>query len=125
MKFSKDVARIEVRTGVSFVSIEQARRNLDIEAPDGTTFEQTVETLKQAWLEKLGRVTIDGVNETTVEHDPRTIWYTGLFHALQYPSDFSEPVSIGGITRTFYSGYTDSVHEANGGYYQSWWVTNG
>ncbi|TKA74626.1 hypothetical protein B0A55_05971, partial [Friedmanniomyces simplex] len=120
VKFNNNTTRVEVRTAVSFVSIEQARRNLDIEVPDGVTFEQTMEDLKQAWLDKLGRVIIEGVNQTDPEHDPRIIWYTGLFHVLQYPSDFSEPLSANGSLRTFYSGYTDSVHEANDSYYQSW-----
>ncbi|XXG99451.1 Allantoate permease [Hypoxylon texense] len=121
VKFHGNTRRVEVRTAVSFVSVEQARKNLDIESPDGTSFEDAVESAKLAWLEKLGRITIEGVNSTDEEHDPRTIWYTGLFHALQYPSDFSEPTSSdASCARTFYSGYTDSVHEGNDSYYQSW-----
>jgi putative alpha-1,2-mannosidase len=84
--FGKDVRKIEVRTGVSFVSVEQARKNLDTEAPDSITFSDAVENLKKAWLEKLGRVTITGYNKTDANHDPRTIFYSALFHALQYPS---------------------------------------
>ena len=119
--FSKTVRKIEVRTGVSFVSVEQARRNLDIEAPKSTSFANAVENLKSAWLDKLGRVTIEGYNKTDADHDPRTIWYTALFHALQYPNDFSEPLSSSESDhRTFYSGYTDSVHIAHDSYYQSW-----
>jgi predicted alpha-1,2-mannosidase len=119
--FKAGVQEVEVRTGVSFISIEQARRNLDIEAPAHITFDQAVKNLKQSWLEKLGRVTIRGVNKTESEHDQRTIWYTGLFHALQYPSDFSEPVDReAGGERAFYSGYTDSVHVDHDSYYQSW-----
>ncbi|KAJ4854881.1 glycosyl hydrolase family 92 domain-containing protein [Trichoderma breve] len=119
--FDKSVKRVEVRTGVSYVSVEQARKNLGIDIPDGTTFESTVDNVKSAWLERLGRIKISGVNETDPDHDPRTIFYSGLFHALQYPSDYSEPTtsSEGGLRR-FYSGYTDSVHEANDSYYQSW-----
>lgn len=121
VKFRENTTRVEVRTAMSFVSIDQARQNLDIEIPYGTTFEDTIENAKSAWLEKLGRVTIEGVNSTDKEHDPRTIWYTGLFHALQYPSDFSEPSSSDPQgSRTFYSGYTDSVHQSNDSYYQSW-----
>lgn len=121
VKFRPSVSRVEVRTGVSYVSVEQARRNLDIETPEKDTFEDTVENVKRTWLEKLGRVTIEGVNQTDKDHDPRTIWYTGLFHALQYPNDFSEPLLKGrSFPRTFYSGYTDSVHTANDSYYQSW-----
>lgn len=118
--FECDIKRVEVRTAVSFVSVEQARRNLDLEVPDDASFEQILERTKRAWLDKLGRVSIEGVHETDVEHDPRTIWYTGLFHALQYPSDFSEPVSADGVRRTYYSGYTNSVHTSNDSYYQSW-----
>ena len=121
VRFDKDVRKVEVRTGVSFVSVEQARRNLDIEGLESVTFVDVVDNLKKAWLEKLGRVTIEGFNQTDAEHDPRTIWYTGLFHALQYPNDFSEPLdSSPNGSRTFYSGYTDSVHTAEDSYYQSW-----
>lgn len=121
VKFKSNVKRVEVRTGASFVSVAQARKNLELEIPDGTRFESTVQELKNTWLEKLGRVTIEGVNKTSEENDPRTVWYTGLFHALQYPSDFSEPTtSKSGGLRTFYSGYTDSVHKKADAYYQSW-----
>lgn len=121
VKFVRGTSRVEVRTGVSYVSVEQARKNLDLEIPDVKAFEETVDGVKSAWLDKLGRVTIDGVNETDSAHDPRTIWYTGLFHALQYPSDFSEPTSNEDCApRTFYSGYTDSVHTTHDSYYQSW-----
>ncbi|KAI0798836.1 glycoside hydrolase family 92 protein [Xylaria sp. FL0064] len=121
VRFHSDITRVEVRTGVSFVSVEQARRNLDLEIPDGTSFEVTVEQAKAAWLEKLGRVTIEGVNQTDKDHDPRTIWYTGLFHALQYPNDFSEPTgSHHSSSRIFYNGYSDSIHTSNESYYQSW-----
>ncbi|EGP83845.1 uncharacterized protein MYCGRDRAFT_29807, partial [Zymoseptoria tritici IPO323] len=121
VRFAGNCKSVEVRTGVSFVSVEQARKNLDLEAPSSVTFDQAVENLKDAWLEKIGRVEISGVNKTDKEHDPRTIWYTGLFHALQYPSDFSEPTGASnGVTGTFYSGYTDSVHTGNDAYYQSW-----
>ncbi|KAI3332480.1 glycoside hydrolase family 92 protein [Xylariaceae sp. AK1471] len=121
VRFSSNNTRVEVRTGISFVSVEQARKNLDIEIPDGTSFENTVRQVKAAWLEKLGRVTIEGVNDADDSHDQRTIWYTGLFHALQYPNDFSEPTgSYPNSLRTFYNGYTDSVHTSNESYYQSW-----
>jgi putative alpha-1,2-mannosidase len=125
VKFDPSCDEVEVRTGVSFVSVEQARRNLDIEAPASISFDDAVEVLKKAWLEKLDRVQIEGVNETAAEYDQRTIFYTGLFHGLQYPSDFSEPLeNIEGGRRTWYEGYTDQVREGEDSYYQSWsiWV---
>lgn len=125
VRFPASCSRVEVRTGVSFVSIEQARRNLDIEAPPSTSFDDAVDTLKEAWLEKIDRVQIKGVKETSPAHDQRTVFYTGLFHALQYPSDFSEPLeTVLGGRRTWYEGYTDQVREDEDSYYQSWsiWV---
>jgi putative alpha-1,2-mannosidase len=125
VKFEPSCDEVEVRTGVSFVSIEQARRNLDIEAPASVSFDEAVEILKKAWLEKLDRVQIEGVNETAAEYDQSTIFYTGLFHGLQYPSDFSEPLeTVEGGRRTWYEGYTDQVREGEDSYYQSWsiWV---
>jgi predicted alpha-1,2-mannosidase len=121
VKFPETSSRVEVRTGVSFISIEQAKLNLELEAPDSKSFDTAVEELKSTWLEKLDRVAIEGVNKTDNNHDPLTIFYTALFHALQYPSDLSEPTGpeTGGLRR-FYSGYTDSVHSVHDSYYQSW-----
>ncbi|KAI5303583.1 hypothetical protein KEM56_007402 [Ascosphaera pollenicola] len=121
VRFANDTSRVEVRTGVSYVSYDQARRNLELQLPETKTFEDTVESVKAAWLEKLGRVILEGVNATDTLHDPQTIFYTAMYHALQYPSDFSEPTSDDPhAPRVFYSGYTDSVHKANDSYYQSW-----
>lgn len=121
VKFRRNVPSVEVRTGVSFVSIEQARRNLDIEASFATSFDQIVIKLKSSWLDKIGRFSIQGINVSDSDHDQRTIFYTSLFHALQYPSDFSEVLSHkAGANRTYYSGYTDSVHNDSDSYYQSW-----
>ncbi|ETS72943.1 hypothetical protein PFICI_15335 [Pestalotiopsis fici W106-1] len=114
VKFPANTTRVEVRTAVSFVSVEQARKNLEFEVPDDMSFEDMIESTKHTWLDKLGRVTIEGVNSTDKEHDPRTIWYTGLYHALQYPNDFSEPLSDEtGSAKVYYNGYADSVHKSN------------
>lgn len=125
VKFDPSCEQVEVRTAVSFVSTEQARRNLEIEAPPSLSFDDAVEKLKESWLEKLERVQVEGVNETAPEFDQKSIFYTGLFHGLQYPSDFSEPLeTVDGGQRTWYEGYTDQIREGNDSYYQSWsiWV---
>ncbi|KAJ5592031.1 uncharacterized protein N7459_002400 [Penicillium hispanicum] len=116
VQFQPTVSRLEVRK-VSSKHVE----TWILKIPDASTFEDTVGRVKRSWLEKLDCVKIEGSNTTDQDHDPRTIWYTGFFHALQYPSDFSEPLSSDDQSlRTFYSGYTDSVHSSNDSYYQSW-----
>jgi putative alpha-1,2-mannosidase len=87
VKFDSD-EQIEVGTGVSFVSVEQARRNLDLQATGN--FDETVEEARAAWLGKLSRVEIEGVNQTSKAYDQKIIFYTAMFHALQYPNDFSD-----------------------------------
>ena len=74
---------VEVRVGVSFVSVEQARRNLEREMPDGTTLEQTARTTRAAWAEKLDRVRVWGASREQL-----VTFYTALFHTLQVCSRF-------------------------------------
>lgn len=69
---------VNVRVGVSFISVEQARRNLDAEIPDGTPLEETARKTRAAWAEKLDRVHLEGA--TT---DQLQTFYTGFFHTLQ------------------------------------------
>ncbi|KAJ3538818.1 hypothetical protein NM688_g6463 [Phlebia brevispora] len=99
VRFDPSVHTVDVRVGVSFISVEQARANLDSEIPDGTTLEQTARSTREAWAEKLDRISIEGATE-----DEETVFYTGVFHTLQYPYEQDE----GG---KYYSGYDDSVHD--------------
>ncbi|VDC01005.1 unnamed protein product, partial [Peniophora sp. CBMAI 1063] len=97
--FDDDTTTVDVRVGVSFISVEQARRNLDSEIPDGTSLEETARGTREGWAEKLDRFVVEGASE-----EQREVFYTGLFHALQYPYEQSEDGK-------YYSGYDDSVHE--------------
>jgi predicted alpha-1,2-mannosidase len=100
VRFPEGARRVFVRVGMSLISAEQARANLDAEVPDGRTFEEVADELHRAWAERLDRVRIDGVSP----HD-RTSFATALFHALQYPSRVDE----GGRR---YDGYIDEVRPA-------------
>ncbi|KAI5300388.1 hypothetical protein KEM55_007699, partial [Ascosphaera atra] len=64
VRFLNGTARVEVRTAVSFVSYDQAKKNLEIQLPQEKSFKDTVDSVKTAWLEKLSRVTIEGTNKT-------------------------------------------------------------
>lgn len=67
---------IEVKVGISFVSIEQARINLDVEAAS-LSFEQARTRARQIWNEELGRIEVQGSNE-----EDKIKFYTGLWHVL-------------------------------------------
>ena len=89
---------VEVQVGTSFISIDQARANLEAELPDWN-FESKRDELKQAWNAKLAIASIEGATD-----DERHIFYTGLYHALLYPKLFSE-------NGRYYSAFDDSVHD--------------
>lgn len=72
--------QIEVQMGVSFVSIENARQNLDIEQKN-KTFEQIYTEARQAWQENLSKITVEGGSE-----NDKTIFYTALYHILIHPN---------------------------------------
>jgi predicted alpha-1,2-mannosidase len=88
---------VEVQVGTSFISIEQARANLNAELP-AWEFESKRAELKRLWNDKLGIATIDGATD-----DERHIFYTGLYHALLYPKLFSE-------NGRYYSAFDDKIH---------------
>ena len=91
-------AVVQAKVGTSFISIEQARANLDAELP-AWNFEAARDALKATWNAKLGIAAIEGASD-----DQRRIFYTGLYHALLYPKLFSE----GG---RYYGAFDDKVHE--------------
>jgi predicted alpha-1,2-mannosidase len=91
-------AVIDGKVGTSFISIEQARANLDAEMPDWN-FAGLRAALKAAWNHKLGIASVEGASE-----DQRRIFYSGLYHALLYPKLFSEH-------GRYYSAYDDAVHD--------------
>ena len=80
-RFGSDVKQVNVRIGVSFISIDQARKNLDAEIPDGKSLEDTAWSTRAAWAEKLDRIQVKGAT-----HDQLTTLYTAFFHTLQVGS---------------------------------------
>lgn len=73
--------QVEIRMGISFVSIENARRNLDAEQPTHTTFDSLHVAARKRWNDDLGRIRIFGGSE-----EQRKVFYTALYHALIHPN---------------------------------------
>ncbi len=72
--------QVEVQIGVSFVSIDNARLNLDTEQP-GFDFERVRANAKEAWDKALSKVSVVGGTG-----DQQTVFYTALYHALIHPN---------------------------------------
>ena len=80
-QFAPGTTQVDVRVGVSFISVDQARKNIEAEVPDGQTLEETARATRAAWAEKLDFVQVEGGDPET-----KTVFYTGIFHTLQVSS---------------------------------------
>jgi predicted alpha-1,2-mannosidase len=80
--FSFDTTKqeqVEVKVGISYVSIENARNNLNAEQPS-FDFDKIREHSKKKWQELLERIQVKGTDNN------KTLFYTALYHALIHPN---------------------------------------
>ena len=75
--------QIVVRTGMSFISTDQACRNVEQEIPD-FDFEGVRKAARDEWNELLGRIQVgtEGVDDDTVE-----LFYSSLYRTHISPAD--------------------------------------
>jgi putative alpha-1,2-mannosidase len=73
---TKEGEPLEIRTGLSYTSVENARLNLEAEA-GGLGFDEARERAREAWNEMLGRIRVEGGRP-----EDQVKFYTGLYHAL-------------------------------------------
>ncbi len=92
---------IGLRLGISHVSIENARLNLETET-SGKNFETLVEEAKTKWEEKLSLLQPEFTSEKE-----KTIFYTALYRSFQMPTLFQD-------VNSEYLGFDKKVHEADG-----------
>lgn len=91
--------QILVKVGISGVSTEGARRNLDAEIT-GWDFDQVVMQATAAWEQELEKILIEGGTK-----DQQTIFYTALYHAMLNPNLYMD-------TDGQYRGRDLEVHQA-------------
>lgn len=92
---------IQVKVGLSFISLGQAEKNLN-KAIDGWNFARRKERTKARWSKLLGKIQVEGGTEKQ-----KTIFYSSLYRAEQNMMDITE----GG---RYYSGFDHKVHSSNG-----------
>ncbi len=81
---TSDGQPVTARVGTSFISHDQARRNLSREVGE-RPFEAVQQAAAQAWSTELNRVQITGGTR-----DQRRTFYTGLYRALLFPRTLTE-----------------------------------
>jgi predicted alpha-1,2-mannosidase len=92
---------VEVRVGISHISVEQAKKNLQREIPKAG-FDIVKAKTRVAWNQALGTIQVKGGTEKQ-----KTIFYTALYRTLCRMTDITEDGQ-------YYSGYDRKVHAADG-----------
>ncbi|MGM9803339.1 MAG: GH92 family glycosyl hydrolase [Muribaculaceae bacterium] len=75
--------QVLMKVGISFVSIDGARRNLAADI-DHWSFEEVYAANRSLWQDALGCIDVEGS-----DHD-KTIFYTALYHTMIDPRDVSD-----------------------------------
>lgn len=88
---------VEVKIAVSYVSIENARENLNQEVAN-KSFEQVHDETFEHWNQLLSRINVEGGSP-----DHKTIFYTALYHTLIHPNIFND---VNGEFREIRTGNT-------------------
>jgi predicted alpha-1,2-mannosidase len=98
---SSEGETVQVRVGISYISVDQARRNLEREIP-GWTFADVKAHTRAIWNAALSKIDVVGGTERQ-----RTIFYTALYRSLERMTDITEDGK-------YFSAYDHAVHSADG-----------
>jgi predicted alpha-1,2-mannosidase len=100
---------LEFRYGVSFLSVEQAKKNLEREIP-AWGLERVKASARAVWNEALGRIAVEGGTPAQ-----RRVFYTALYRCMERMVNITED-------GRYYSGYDHKVHEDARPFYVDNWL---
>jgi predicted alpha-1,2-mannosidase len=92
---------VQIRVGLSFVSVENAQQNLADENA-GWDFTAVRGQASAAWNARLNSIQVQGGTD-----DEKTVFYTALYHAFIHPSVFSD-------SNGQYIGFDNLIHQTTG-----------
>lgn len=81
--FANNNKPLEIKVGISGVSCENAKENLEAETA-GKNFDMIAQEADAAWDKQLSAI------EITADDDTKTVFYTALYHALIQPNVFND-----------------------------------
>lgn len=100
---------LEFRYGISFISREQARKNLQEEIP-GWSFEKIKDAARARWNEVLGQIQVQGGTPAQ-----RRVFYTSLYRCYERMVNITEDGK-------YYSAYDHKVHADSRPFYVDNWI---
>lgn len=97
---------VEVKIGVSYVSIENARENLEKETGN-KSFDAVYKETYNEWNQELSKILVEGGSK-----EEKTVFYTALYHTLIHPNTLNDSngeypeIKTGKIGKTAGTRYT-------------------
>ncbi len=76
--------QVEMKVGISYVSIENARKNLEKETAN-LAFDEIYQHTNKQWNNLLSRIEVEGGSK-----NDKTVFYTALYHTLIHPNTLND-----------------------------------
>lgn len=99
--FAQGVEQVGVRYGISFISVEQAKKNLEREIA-AYDVDVVAKSARNVWNEALGKIKVDGGTD-----DEKAVFYTSFYRCYERPICLSED-------GRYYSAFDGNIHEDGG-----------
>lgn len=110
LSYGDNVKMLGVRYGISFVSEEQAKKNLEREIA-AYDVDVVAKIARNDWNDALGKIQVQGGT-----NDEKTIFYTSLYRCYERPVNLSED-------GRYYSAFDGKIHEDGGrAFYTDDWI---
>ena len=110
LSFGEDVKKLGVRYGISFISEEQAKKNLEREIA-AYDVDVVAKIARNDWNDALGKIQVQGGTK-----DEKTVFYTSLYRCYERPINLSEDGH-------YYSAFDGKIHEDGGrSFYTDDWI---
>jgi predicted alpha-1,2-mannosidase len=104
-----ELKQVNFKYGISFISIEQAKNNLEKEMPNWD-FEKVKNNAKEKWSNVLNQIEVEGGTEAY-----RRSFYTALYRSYERMINITEEGK-------YYSNYDKQIHKGEQNFYSDDWV---
>ena len=110
MQFPDNTKKVKLRYGISFISTEQAKKNLQREIKD-YNLDKVAQTGRDIWNKTLGNIAVTGKDESA-----KAVFYTSLYRTYERMICISED-------GRYFSAYDGKIHDDNGRpFYTDDWI---
>src|SRR5690606_4025117 len=109
LHFGNKPQTVKVRYGVSFISVEQAEKNLKREIK-GYDLKSLADAGRSLWNSTLGKIQVEGINE-----DDKVVFYTSLYRCFERAVNISED-------GRYYSAFDGKIHKDKMPFYTDDWI---